>query len=91
MDKMKNGAIDLDALLEPWEMARVARVTPRFLADKTRSGVIPSVRLGGKVRYHLRTVHAVLARRAAVPNEVIALTLGAGRSEARSQKPEARK
>jgi excisionase family DNA binding protein len=69
---MNAAKLDIDVLLTPAEMARVARITPRYLADKTRSGVIPAFKLGGKIRYHLRTVHAVLARRGGVPRDLIA-------------------
>ena len=73
---MKNGAIDLDAMLTPAEMARMARITPRYLADKTRGGVIVPFKLGGKLRYHPRTIYAILARRAGVPNDLIAAMFG---------------
>jgi hypothetical protein len=66
---------DLDELMSRSECAAWLRVSERGLADKS-SGLrptIPAVRLGFRsIRYHPRTILAVLAARAGVAPEIIA-------------------
>jgi excisionase family DNA binding protein len=47
-------------LLKRQEMAEKLRISTRKLADLTKAGVLPSIKIGGSVRYDPASVFAAL-------------------------------